>query len=74
MDNVDTDGRRVEAIPHEQEKQTTPNIDNVDKRPTCEEEEAARRCLFAACATFDVSTSPPPFRAVGGKASTPPPR
>ena len=24
MDNVDTDGRRVEAIPHEQEKQNHP--------------------------------------------------
>ncbi len=32
VDNMDTDGRRVEAIPHEQEKQTTPNIDNVDNR------------------------------------------
>lgn len=29
---MDTDGRRVEAIPHEQEKQTAPNMDNVDNR------------------------------------------
>ena len=34
VDNIDTDGRRVEAIPHEQEKQTAPNIDNVDNMDT----------------------------------------
>ena len=42
--------RRVEAIPHEQEKQTAPNMDNVDNRtqtrPPCGEEEAAPPPFF----------------------------
>ena len=50
VDNMDTDGRRVEAIPHEQEKQTAPNMDNVDNRtqtrPPCGEEEAAPALFF----------------------------
>ena len=72
---MDTDGRRVEAIPHEQEKQTAPNMDNVDNRtqtrPPCGEEEAAP-ALFL-CPVCSVRpcvgriTSPPPFRAAGGQ-------
>ena len=53
VDNMDTDGRRVEAIPHEQEKQTAPNMDNVDNmdnrtqtRPPCGEEKAAPPPFF----------------------------
>ena len=59
VDNMDTDGRRVEAIPHEQEKQTAPNMDNVDNMDTdgrrVEKKRPPPRCSFAACAAFALS-------------------
>ena len=81
VDNMDTDGRRVEAIPHEQEKQTAPNMDNVDNRtqtrPPCGEEEAAPAPFFCPCAafalSFDVSQARPLFVQWEAKARKQPP-
>ena len=68
--HMQTHPPRVEAIPYTP-RSNMDNVDNMDKRPPCGEEEAARRCSFAACTTFalsfGVSTSPRPFRAVGGQ-------
>ena len=59
MDNMDTDGRRVEAIPHGQEKQTTPNIDNVDNRTQTRPPLCARICPVV-CPYLQRTPKPPP--------------
>ena len=71
---MDTDGRRVEAI---QARETNrPEYGqcgqpNTDTPRRVEKKRPPPRCSFAPCAafalSFDVFTSPPPFRAAGGQ-------